>query len=70
MDLSFEVQIFIENRQKQNSNKCGTPITTLISEFEVPYKDLKPILTNLYQEKKIITRKGLNQVLIFLPKTK
>ena len=70
MDLSFEVQIFIENRQKQNGNFCGTPITTLISEFEVPYSELKPILTNLYQEKKIITRKGLNQVLIFLPKTK
>ena len=67
MDLSFEVQIFIENRQKQNGNFCGTPITTLISEFEVPYSELKPILTNLYQEKKIITRKGLNQLLIFIP---
>ena len=70
MDLSFEVQIFIENRQKQNGNRCGTPITTLIYEFGVSYNELKPILTNLYQEKKIITRKGLNQVLIFLPKTK
>jgi len=67
MDLSFEVQIFIENRQKQNGNFCGTPITTLISEFEVPYSELKPILNNLHQNKKIIVRKGLNQLLIFIP---
>ena len=70
MDLSFEIQLFIENRQKASNNLCGTPITTLISEFGVSYNELKPILTNLYREKKIITRKGLNQVLIFLPKTK
>ena len=70
MDLSFEIQLFIENRQKENGNRCGTPITTLINEFGVPYNELKPILTNLYKEKKIITRKGLNSVLIFLPKTK
>ena len=67
MDLEFEIQLFIENRQKQNGNFCGTPITTLISEFEVPYSELKPILNNLYQNKKIITRKGLNQLLIFIP---
>ena len=67
MDLEFEIQLFIENRQKQNGNFCGTPITTLISEFEVPYSELKQILNTLHQNKKIIVRKGLNQLLIFIP---
>ena len=52
MDLEFEIQLFIENRQKQNGNFCGTPITTLISEFEVPYSELKPILTNIIKKRK------------------
>ena len=66
-DLEFEIQIFIESHQKSNSNKCGILATTIMSEFSLDFKDLKPILNNLYQNKKIITRKGLNQLLIFIP---
>lgn len=70
MDLEFEIQIFIESHQKSNGDKSGLSITTIMSEFSIDFKDLKPILNNLHQNKKIITRKGLNSVLIFLPKTK
>ena len=66
-DLEFEIQIFIESHQKSNGGKCGLSITTIMSEFSIDFKDLKPILNNLHQNKKIITRKGLNQLLIFIP---
>ena len=66
-DLEFEIQIFIENNQKLNSNKCGISLTTIMSEFLIDFKSLKNILNNLYQKKKITTREGLNQLLIFIP---
>ena len=69
-DLEFEIQIFIESHQKSNGNKSGLNPITITEEFSLDFKHLKPILNNLHQNKKIITRKGLNQVLIFLPKTK
>jgi hypothetical protein len=68
MDLEFEIQLFIENEQKRNGNKSGTSIVTIQNEFGIPYNDLKPILNTLHQNKKIIARKGLNQLLIFIPK--
>jgi hypothetical protein len=67
MDLEFEIQLFIESEQKRNGNKSGTPVTTIQNEFEIPYKELKPILNTLHQNKKIIAKKGLNQLLIFTP---
>ena len=66
-DLEFEIQLFIESEQKRSNKKCGIPITTIMSEFSIDFKELKPILNNLHQNKKIITRKGLNQLLIFIP---
>jgi len=69
-DLEFEIQIFIENHQKSNENKCGLNPITIVEEFSVDLKQVKIILNNLYKKKKIITREGLNSVLIFLPKTK
>lgn len=70
MDLELEILLFIEFEQKKNGNKCGTSVASLINEFNIQYNDLKVILNNLRESKKIIARKGLNQVLIFLPKTK
>lgn len=67
MDLEFEIQLFIESEQKRNGNKCGISLTTIMSEFEISYNDLKQILNTLHQNKKIIVRKGLNQLLIFIP---
>jgi hypothetical protein len=67
MDLEFEIQLFIESEQKRNGNKSGTSPTTIQNEFEIPYNDLKQILNTLHQNKKIIVRKGLNQLLIFTP---
>ncbi len=67
MDLEFEIQLFIENEQKKTANKSGIAPTTIISEFGIPYNDLKQVLNTLHQNKKIIVRKGLNQLLIFTP---
>ena len=67
MDLEFEIQLFIENEQKRNGNKSGIPITAIQNEFGIQYKELKPILNTLHQNKKIIAKKGLNQLLIFIP---
>ena len=67
MDLEFEIQLFIESEQKRSNKKCGIPITTIMSEFEISYNNLKQILNTLHQNKKIIVRKGLNQLLIFIP---
>lgn len=67
MDLEFEIQLFIESEQKRSGNKSGISPTTIMSEFEISYNDLKQILNTLHQNKKIITRKGLNQLLIFIP---
>lgn len=70
MDLEFEIQIFIESYLKNTNNKSGLNPITITEEFSIDFKYLKPILNNLHQNKKIIIRKGLNSVLIFLPKTK
>ena len=67
MNLEFEIQLFIENEQKRSNGKCGIPITTIQNEFGIQYKQLKPILNTLHQNKKIIAKKGLNQLLIFTP---
>lgn len=67
MDLEFEIQIFIESEQKRNGNKSGTQITTIQNEFGIQYSELKPVLNTLHQNKKIIVKKGLNQLLIFTP---
>ena len=66
-DLEFEIQLFIESHQKSNGGKCGLNPITIAQEFSIDFKELKPILNNLHQNKKIITRKGLNQLLIFIP---
>lgn len=67
MELEFQIQLFIESEQKKSGNKSGVSLTTIQNEFGIPYKELKPILNTLHQNKKIIAKKGLNQLLIFTP---
>jgi len=67
MDLESEIQLFIESEQKKSANKSGISLTRIMSEFGIQYKELKPILNTLHRNKKIIAKKGLNQLLIFTP---
>lgn len=69
-DLEFEIQIFIESYLKNTNNHSGLNPITIAEEFSVDLKQVKIILNNLYKKKKIITREGLNSILIFLPKKK
>lgn len=67
-NLEFEIELFIKSEQKRNGNKCGTSFVKIMSEFEVGIFDLKQVLNKLHRDKKIVVKKGLNQLLIFLPK--
>lgn len=67
-NLELEIELFIKSEQKKSKNHSGTSLTTISSNFEIAIFDLKKILNKLHQDKKIVVKKGLNQLLIFLPK--
>lgn len=70
-NLEFEIELFIKSEQKRNGNSSGTSLITISSNFEVGEVgifDLKQVLNKLHRDKKIVVKKGLNQLLIFLPK--
>lgn len=57
------------NRIIKNHNdsegKCGISPLKIMHEFGINYSELKPILNKLHSDKKIITRDGINGILIF-----
>ena len=67
-NLELEIELFIKSEQKRSANRSGTSLTTISSNFEVDIFDLKQVLNKLHRDKKIVVKKGLNQLLIFLPK--
>lgn len=64
MDLEFEIQLFIENEQKRNGNKCGLNPIIIMKKFSIDKKTLIPIIIKL--KNKILIREGVNNKLIFL----
>jgi len=56
----------ITERQTLNGNKSGTTIPYLISELGIDSEELKTLLNQLYKEKFITIRQGINNKLIFL----
>lgn len=56
----------IIERQTLNGNRCGTTMPYLISELGIDSEELKTLLNQLYKEKFITIRKGINNQLIFL----
>jgi predicted transcriptional regulator len=44
----------------------GITIVELMELNGMSYSDVKTILTELYKEKKIITRESINQILIYI----
>ena len=60
-----------ENILKQLSDKFnktngGMYVVELMRLNKVNYNEIKPILTELFKEKKIVTKKGINGILIHL----
>lgn len=61
-----QVKELIMKRQTLSNNSCGTSIMYLTKCLEVNAKTINPILNQLYKDNYIITRKGINEQLIFL----
>lgn len=59
------VKNIIDKKHAASEGSCGTPIPELQQESEIKYEDLKVILRQLYDEKYIKVREGLNGKLIF-----
>ena len=64
--LYDQVKELILERQTLSNNSCGTSIMHITKCLEVNTKTIKSILNQLYKEKYIIVRKGINGELIFL----
>lgn len=56
----------IAERQKINGNKCGTTMPYLMDELGISLEEISTLLNQLYKEKFIVIRKGINNQLIFL----
>lgn len=65
VDNVEKVRKIINKRHKESEGKCGLPIPELQIESEISNEALKPILRQLYDDKYIKVREGLNGKLIF-----
>jgi hypothetical protein len=65
MDKKQIVQEYIDNKHLQSNGSCGIIIPNLSSDLGIDHKELIPILLELYQEKAIIIRPGINGKMIF-----
>lgn len=61
-----EVKAEIISRQTKNQNKCGTTMIYLMDKFSISQDEMKKILNQLYADKLITIREGINNQLIFL----
>jgi hypothetical protein len=65
MDNKQIVKEYIDKKHLQSNGSCGVLITSLSFDLGIDYKEILPILKELYEEKAIITRQGINGKLIF-----
>lgn len=56
----------IIERQTLNGNLCGTTSIYLMQELNISANEINKMLNQLYKEKFITIRKGINNQLIFL----
>ena len=61
-----KLKSIISTRQIDSDNKCGTSILSLQKEMDLPIEELSELLRELYKEKFIAVRPGINHKLIFL----
>jgi hypothetical protein len=57
---------FITEKQTANNNSCGTTLHTIVKELNISFSETKVLLTELYNDKFIRFKKGINHDLIFL----
>lgn len=63
-----QVKGFITERQNLSENKCGTTPMLIMEKFNLNSLEIKDLLNQLYIEKFITIRQGVNGQLIFLKK--
>lgn len=61
-----ELKKAILENQNLSENKCGTSIHYLMQKLNIGLEEIKIMLNQLYAEKFIIIRQGINVKLIFL----
>lgn len=63
--MKDEILKLVDLRHNSSDGKCGIPIVDLKSKLGIDIDELNDILSQLYKEKKIVVRKGINGKLIF-----
>jgi len=57
---------YLKELQNKSNNKCGTTVINLSILLNISQNEIKTHLKELYNNKQISVRKGLNNQLIFL----
>jgi hypothetical protein len=65
MDLKKEILDQVDLYHTKTGGKCGLTPVNLSFKIGRPYSELKTHLNELYSEKKINVRKGINHYLLF-----
>jgi hypothetical protein len=64
----MKIEIIKLLQEKHDKTSQGISIVDLKNTLNLPIDELKTILTELYQDKKIVVRQGINGKLIYLKK--
>lgn len=63
--MKDEILKLVDLKNDSSDGKCGIPIVDLKSKLGIEIDELNGFLSELYKEKKIVVRKGINCPLIF-----
>lgn len=63
--MKDEILKLVDLRHDSSDGKCGIPIVDLKSKLNIDIDELNGFLSELYKEKKIVVRNGINSKLIF-----
>ncbi len=66
--MEMKSKILSQIKDKFEKTHGGITIIELSEINEIAYSEMKKVLSELYKEKKIITRQSINQILIYLKK--
>lgn len=63
--MKDEILKLVDLRHDSSDGKCGIPIVDLKLKLGIEIEELNSFLSELYKEKKIVVRKGINGSMIF-----
>lgn len=66
MNSKEQVLEIIENKHSESGGSCGCDIPGIMLKVNLDYENIKPILNELFTQKVIRVRKGINGNLIFI----